>query len=313
MGAILVVIYRGWDSPHAWSLDIKLDNLIAYLMKFVQTILRGIGQVMFQNNIYSGILFLIGISYNSWLLGLAALFGTIISTGSALILRYPKDDIQNGLYGFNGALTGIAVLFFFEVNFIIVLALIAGAVLSTVMMNLLKKVIPPLTAPFVMLTWFVIYSLQFVFNFPLLPSSEPTGNTIDILTASGNSFGQVMFQENRITGLFFLLGILVNNRLMAIYAVYAAVLGALVGWLFSAPFSTINAGLMGYNAILCAIALTGKRRADFLWITLAIGLSTLLNIGLSMTGIIALTAPFVVVTWIIWKLKQKTQVKEVVA
>lgn len=278
-------------------------------MRLIQIILRGIGQVMFQNNIYSGILFLIGIFYNSWLLGLAALLGTIISTGSALLLKYPKEDIQNGLYGFNGTLTGIAVLLFFEVNLVTVLALIAGAVLSTLMMGLLKKMIPPFTAPFVVVTWFVIYSLLFVLNFSLLSSSEPTGNTIDILAASSNSFGQVMFQENVITGLFFLLGILVNNRLMAVYAVYAAVLGSLTGWLFSEPFSTINGGLMGYNAILCAIALTGKRWQDFLWITLAICLSTLLNIGLAMTGIITLTAPFVLVTWVIWKLKQETQIK----
>lgn len=278
-------------------------------MRLIQIILRGIGQVMFQNNIYSGILFLIGIFYNSWLLGLAALLGTIISAGSALILKYPKEDIQNGLYGFNGTLTGIAVLLFFEVNLVTVLALIAGAVLSTLMMGLLKKMIPPFTAPFVVVTWFMIYSLLFVLNFPLLSSSEPTGNTIDILAATSNSFGQVMFQENVITGLFFLLGILVNNRLMAVYAVYAAVLGSLTGWLFSEPFSTINGGLMGYNAILCAIALTGKRWQDFLWITLAICLSTLLNIGLAMTGIITLTAPFVLVTWVIWKLKQETQIK----
>ncbi|HRK54061.1 MAG TPA: urea transporter [Cyclobacteriaceae bacterium] len=278
-------------------------------MRLIQIILRGIGQVMFQNNIYSGILFLIGIFYNSWLLGLAALLGTIISAGSALILKYPKEDIQNGLYGFNGTLTGIAVLLFFEVNLVTVLALIAGAVLSTLMMGLLKKMIPPFTAPFVVVTWFMIYSLLFVLNFPLLSSSEPTGNTIDILAATCNSFGQVMFQENVITGLFFLLGILVNNRLMAVYAVYAAVLGSLTGWLFSEPFSTINGGLMGYNAILCAIALTGKRWQDFLWITLAICLSTLLNIGLAMTGIITLTAPFVLVTWVIWKLKQETQIK----
>lgn len=276
-------------------------------MRFIQTILRGIGQVMFQNNIYSGILFLGGIFYNSWLLGLAALFGTIISTGSAQILRYPKEDIQNGLYGFNGALTGIAVLCFFELNLITVLALIIGAVLSTLMMGLLKKFIPPFTAPFVMATWLVIYSLLFVFNFPLLSSPEPTGNTIDMLSASSNSFGQVMFQENRITGLFFLLGILVNNKLMAIYAVYAAVLGSLTGWLFSEPFSTINAGLMGYNAILCAIALTGKKWRDFLWITIAISLSTLLNIALATTGIITLTAPFVLAVWVILVLKQKTQ------
>lgn len=90
---------------------------------------------------------------------------------------------------------------------------------------------------------------------------------------------------------------------MAIYALYAAVLGSLAGWLFTAPISTINAGLMGYNAILCAIALTGKRGMDFLWITLAIILSTLVNIGLAKTGLITLTAPFVLVTLGILKLK----------
>lgn len=82
-------------------------------MKYIQAILRGIGQVMFQNNSYSGALFLVGISYNSWLLGLAALLGTVISTAFAQFLRYSKEDIQNGLYGFNGTLTGIAIFSFF--------------------------------------------------------------------------------------------------------------------------------------------------------------------------------------------------------
>lgn len=273
-------------------------------MRFTQTILRGIGQVMFQNNNYSGALFLGGIFYNSWLMGLAALLGTIVSTISAQILRYPKEDIKNGLYGFNGALTGIAVLCFFEASLITILALVVGAVLSTLVMNWLRKIIPPFTAPFVMVTWVAIYSLLFIFNLPLLSSSGSTAYAIDILAASSNSFGQVMLQENIITGLIFLLAILVNSRLMAFYAVYAAVLGSLAGWLFAEPFSTINAGLMGYNAILCAIALTGKSWRDFLWITMAIILSTLLNIVLALTGIITLTAPFVLVTWATLKLKQ---------
>ncbi len=273
-------------------------------MKFIQILLRGIGQVMFQNTIYSGVLFLAGIFYNSSTLGLAAILGTLISTGTALILKYPKADIENGLYGFNGTLTGIAVLCFFEVGSIPILALIIAAVLSTPLMNFLMRIIQPLTAPFVVATWFAIYSLIVVFNFSLVSSTASSANTMDILTASSNSFGQVMFQQNSITGLFFLLAIVVNNKLMAIYALYAAILGSLVGWLFAAPISTINAGLMGYNAILCAIALTGKRRVDFLWITLAIILSTSVNIGLAKTGIIPLTAPFVLVSWGILKLKK---------
>lgn len=272
-------------------------------MLFIQTILRGIGQVMFQNNIYSGILFLIGIFYNSWLLGLAALIGTIISTLTAQILRYPKEDIRNGLYGFNGALTGIAVLLFFEINLRIILVLMFGAVLSSVLMNFLKKKIPPFTAPFVIVTWLVIYTLLYLFKIPLLTTSVPAENQIHIFIGLTNSFGQVMFQENVITGILFFLAIFVNNKLMTIYAVYASILGLAVGWLLSEPISTINSGLLGYNAILCAIALTGKRLKDFNWITLAIILSTLLNIGLAKTGIITLTAPFVLATWIILKLK----------
>lgn len=272
-------------------------------MIFIQIVFRGIGQVMFQNNIYSGMLFLVGIFYNSWLLGVAALIGTMISTITAQILKYPKEDIRNGLYGFNGTLIGIALFLFFEVNFPIVLVLIMVAALSSVMMNFLKRIIPPFTAPFVLSSWIVIYSLVFFFNVPLLSTSPPLGNDIHILSGISNSFGQVMFQENVITGLLFLLAILVNSRLMAIYAVYAAVLGSLTGWLLSEPVSSINAGLMGYNAILCAVALADRRCNDIRWITFAIILSTIINLGLAMSGIITLTAPFVLTTWIILKLK----------
>ncbi|WP_271393060.1 urea transporter [Aequorivita sinensis] len=266
-------------------------------MKFIDSILRGIGQVIFQNNIYSGILFIIGIFYNSWIMGLAALIGTIISTITAQSLKYSEDDIKNGLYGFNGTLTGIAVLCFFEFNLITSIALVLGSVLSTLFMNFLKKHIPPFTSPFVIVTWFLIYFLKLVFHYPLISSSAVSETTFNFVTAVSNSFGQVMFQENIITGLFFLLAILVNNKLMAAYAVYAAVLGSLTALILSEPAIRINAGLMGYNAILCAIVLFGKKWSDFIWISIAIIFSSLVNIGLGATGIITLTAPFVLTTW----------------
>lgn len=274
-------------------------------MRFAHIILRGIGQVMFQNNIYSGLLFLIGIFYNSWLLGLAALFGTLISTVTAEILKYDKAEIQNGIYGFNAALTGIAILCFFELNMISISVLIMASALSTVIMNFLKKLLSPFTAPFVLVTWAAIYLLLLLFKLPLLPLPIVDESALQLISASGNSFGQVMFQENVVTGLLFLLAIVVNNKLMAIYTVYAAVLGSLTGWLISDSSVVVNAGLMGYNAILCAIALTGKRWLDFFWITIAIILSTIINIGIARTGMISLTAPFVLTTWIILLLKQK--------
>lgn len=275
-------------------------------MKLIQAILRGVGQVMFQNNSYSGALFLIGIFYNSWLLGVAALLGTIISTLVALLLKYSNKDIQDGLYGFNGALTGIAALCFFEPTTSSLLALVLGTIVSTLVMHYLKRIIPPFTAPFVLVTWILIYTLLFVVQLPLISSSALPLITIDVLATTSKSFGQVMFQENNITGLFFLLGIALNNRLMAVYALYAVVLSSFASWIIAVPFAEINTGLMGYNAILCAIALTEKNKRDILWITAASILSTVLNIALAKTGIITLTAPFVLVTWIILSIKNKT-------
>ena len=272
-------------------------------MSYIQSILRSLGQVMFQNNIYSGLLFLIGIFFNSPILGLAAIFGIIISISTAQILKYPKEDIENGLYGFNGALTGIALWYFFGFTTTTLFALIIGAALTTPLSYYLKKIIQPFTAPFVIITWIVMYLLLFIFDISLVSSATPANNVFDLLSVSAKSFGQVMFQDNSITGMFFLLAIIVNSKHAAIYGFYAAILGSLFGLLLKEPVAVINAGLMGYNAILCAIALADNKRSAFLWISIATIISVILNIGFSKLGVIALTAPFVLSTWVILKLK----------
>lgn len=258
---------------------------------------------MFQNNLLSGLIFLIGIFYNSLLLGIAALLGTIISIGTAQILKYSKEDIDNGLYGFNGALTGIALWYFLGFNATTFFALLIGAALTSPLFYYLKKAVPPFTAPFVIITWIVLYFLIFVFDYPLLPSSTPIVTNFDLLSVTTKSFGQVMFQENSITGMLFLLAILVNSKLSAIYGLYAVILGSLIGVLLNEPVSAINAGLMGYNALLCAIALANNKRSAFIWITTATILSVILNISFANLGIISLTAPFVISTWVILKVK----------
>ncbi|MGH2644158.1 MAG: urea transporter [Chitinophagaceae bacterium] len=274
------------------------------MIKYIQTIFRGIGQVMFQNNGYSGILFLFGIFYNSWILGLAALFGTIISTASAMLLKYSGEDIQNGLYGFNGALTGIALLFYFKPDLTMVFVLIIGAFCSSPVMHILKKILPPFTAPFVIVTWILMSILVFFFNLKLLSGSGLPVEKLSVFAATANGFGQVMFQKNIVTGLFFLLAIFVNSKFAGLYALYASLLGFLIGWLLFVPVSVLNSGLMGYNGILCAIALTGTKRSDFGWISLAVLLSVLLNIGLAKLGIITLTAPFVLSAWSVLAIKK---------
>ena len=55
------------------------------LLGFVDWVLRGIGQVVFQNNPISGAVILAAIFYNSWIYGIACVFGTMISTATAAV------------------------------------------------------------------------------------------------------------------------------------------------------------------------------------------------------------------------------------
>lgn len=274
------------------------------MMDYVKIIFRGFGQVMLQNNAWTGLLFLVGIFYNSWLLGAGALLGNIVSTSSAWFLKYSTADIKNGLYGFNGTLVGIAVWYFFGFNPATALAIILGAILSTIIMRLMQKKFPAFTAPFVISGWLVIFGVKFLDLAPAALSALPSADSLNLFSAVNLGFGQVMFQANIITGLIFLLAILVNSRLAALYALYGSLAGGLAAWLFSLPLDSINFGLFGYNAVLCAIALGDKKRGAFLLATAAVGLSVLLNFGLGEIGVITLTAPFVLATWIMLIIKK---------
>ena len=56
----------------------------------LSTILKGLGQIMLQENSVTGLLFLIGIFYGSIIMGLAALLATICGTVTAYLLKYDK-------------------------------------------------------------------------------------------------------------------------------------------------------------------------------------------------------------------------------
>ena len=99
--------------------------------KFLLILGRGVGQVMFQNNALSGALMLVGILLNSWQMALLAVAGNVISTLTAYISGYSREDINNGLYGFNGTLVGIAVGVFMSVTVGSLIWLVLASCLST--------------------------------------------------------------------------------------------------------------------------------------------------------------------------------------
>src|SRR5690349_4996450 len=96
--------------------------------------LTGVGQVFLQENPVTGMLFLAGLLVSSPLMCLGAVSGVVIATLAATLLKFPDKNISAGLYGFNAALVGIAMKFFFAPSLVLFVLAPAGYVVSTLIM-----------------------------------------------------------------------------------------------------------------------------------------------------------------------------------
>lgn len=266
---------------------------------FLKTLLRGTSQVFLQNNPLTGLLFLMGIFLNSWIMGVGAVLGLIAGTLAAFLLKLDAREISDGLYGFNGVLVGTATLFFFEFTPMTVILLIAGAVLSTLIMRLfLRMKIPPYTFPFVLSAWilfFLINSLGLAASNKIAVLRAISLNAVNAATLG---LGQVMFQASLIAGIFFFFGLLVTSRKAAAFGLLGAVLGGIVALLLSLPLGLVNLGIFGYNGVLCGIAFSDSKKRALPFAVIAIVLSVGFLYGMQTLGVVALTAPFVFATWL---------------
>ncbi|MDB4894957.1 MAG: yut [Firmicutes bacterium] len=116
---------------------------------------RGIGEVMFMDNVISGALFLLGIFVGGWRGGLMAAMGAAIGVFFPALLGANEQTIRLGLLAFNPTLTAIAVgaVFLPFSGRSVVYAFAAGLVtlvFSAALGALLGVIgLPTLTAPFV--------------------------------------------------------------------------------------------------------------------------------------------------------------------
>lgn len=277
------------------------------ILETLKVLLKGVGQVIFQENALSGALMLLGIFLNSWRMGLAAMGGVCASTLTAWGLGYDRGPIRKGLYGFNGTLVGIAVICFMPFSYVSVLFLLVGAALSTVVTHLFarQQLLPTLTAPFVLITWLIIFVKSLLLSDGAVQSGS-VDDSVNILSAMSLSYGQIMLQGGSLfTGLLFLLAILVNSRAMALQSVIAMLLSLLVV-LIPSVISTdsVNSGLYGYNSILTFLAIESvvemkcRRRRSVLAL-LSMVISIILQYAGLKAGLVTLTAPFVLAVWIV--------------
>lgn len=116
-------------------------------------IVKGISEVMFQANVLTGALFIIGILLCSWKGAIWALVGSLLGLLTGMSHSAPEQNLSLGIYGYNAALVAMALALYRPS----VLLPIAGAIMSVPFTEKMPAVgLPTLTTPFVLASWIMI-------------------------------------------------------------------------------------------------------------------------------------------------------------
>lgn len=272
---------------------------------FVDQVLKGIGQIMLQENSGTGLLFLIGIFFGSTIGGIGVLIATCVGTITAILLKYNSEEINAGLYGFSAALVGVGLTVLFESTFLLWVLLVVFSALATVIQHFFnQRNIAGYTFPFIILTWVLIYGIHYFTSIkPLVSSEDSLMLAVNQFLVPTNSFGEVIFQSNPLSGILFFVAVFVGSPIAALYGVATSVFSAIFAFYLGAPLDQILMGLFGFNAVLTSIVFAGNKKIDGLWVLIGVVLTVLLQILFIQSAIFSefggvLTFPFVLGTWI---------------
>lgn len=134
---------------------------------------KGIGEIFFQDNAITGIIIGLGILINTRVGGLMCVGGSLLAALLAMAAGAAEATINAGLFGFNAALTAIALGgFFFVLNRSGILYALFGVVVTVFLWPSIGLVLTPigmptLTFPFVLVTWL------FILAKPAFPAVTP--------------------------------------------------------------------------------------------------------------------------------------------
>ncbi len=290
--------------------------------------LRGAAQVMFQENAWTGVFFLIGIFWGAYrsgtsLVAWGALVGLFSSTLAGVALRLSEEDGRRGLWGFNGILVGCAFPTFLGSTLYMWLALILCAALTTWVRIGFNRIMKPwkansLTFPFVFCTWIFLLSARMLHEIPVQGLSAPMLapddysplaspiRFVDLLAIWLRSISQVFLIDSWVTGLFFLIGLLLSDRWAFLWAAVGSAIALLSILLLHGSGIAVAHGLYGFSAVLTGIALGSVFYKPGIYsavwaltgIVVTVFVQAAMNAWMLPYGLPTLTAPFCLATWL---------------
>ena len=124
-------------------------------LAFARSLLTNVSEVVLINNVWSGALILLGLFVASWKVGLAGLLGSVVGSLCALAMGEALTETANGLAGYSGVLTAIAlaVVFLRSSSVSWVLAVIGTVVTAVVTVLMHRLDAPTYTWPYILTTW----------------------------------------------------------------------------------------------------------------------------------------------------------------
>ncbi|MFJ6011261.1 urea transporter [Streptomyces sp. NPDC092952] len=276
--------------------------------------LRGIGQVVLVGSPWAGLLFALALFTGGWRLGVFGLLGTVASTGAGVLLGADRRGMAQGLQGYCGCLTGLALVLRLGASWrtavLVVLAAAVCAVLSGAVGRLFTPLgLPVLTAPYCLVVSALTVALSkgpvTVGATARVPGFTELG-VADAGRALCANIGQIFFLDTWYAGLIVLAGLLVASRTAALAAVAGSAVALVTACAAGLPAASITDGLYGYNAVLCAVALGAVFLTPTVWTAGYAALAAVATVPFAAAwevfaqsfGTTPFTWPFTVTTWL---------------
>lgn len=304
MGGIdsAISIVNGWGFRDVRETNRHMHRLASRfsIREEALLVLRGLSQIMFQGSVVSGLFFLVGIGIQSGWMAVAGIVGALSGTMTARACCFSRTDLAQGLYGFNGALLGMALLFFYGPSLSCFALIGLGASMSSVIRRVMlgwNHHLPPLSAPFILSAWAMFWVAGFWGMERVVMDVTPHSDSPVVWALRG--IAQVMFLDGWIAGVLFFVGLLLVSWQMAAWAVIGSVLGLVTAQALGYSQSLVVAGWFGFNASLTAMALSVRCRGNVILPAAGSVLSTVMLQWFQWMEFPVMTAPFVLSSWAI--------------
>ncbi|WP_255767703.1 urea transporter [Pseudarthrobacter sulfonivorans] len=273
---------------------------------------RGLSQIFFQANVWTGLAVLAGFAIANWRMALLAVIGLLCSTLSGVLLRRRLGELGDGLHGYCGALVGAAQFSALGFTWPAAAFAVAGGLACgpvTVALAWLfyhpssrKYSLPVTTAPFCIVAG-VLFAVHAPLHGPHTDLGEVPENILaNVGQAILNNISEVVLVDSSIAGAVILVGLFIAHWKVGAAALLGSGMEALMDLATGSDVQAVAHGLLGYSGVLTAIALAVVfvRGTWQPWIAAVVGVvvSSVLAWLMGLTALPVYTWPFILATWL---------------